>query len=601
MGFLRQSVVHAFVVVLAASTPALAGLATCAGDCDGDQRVTVDELVRGVNIALGQQAPESCSAFDRNGDGQVTVDELLAAVAAAIGGCSATIPPSATMAATAPPTLTATVAATALDSATPSPSATPTDSAVPTATVEPTDTATPTASATATAADSATPTHSAVPTHSATPTATVAPTDTAMPTASATATAADSATPAPSTTPTDSAVPTATVAPTDTATATASATATAADSATPTPSATPTDSAVPTATLAPTDAATATASATATAADSATPAPSATPTDSAVPTATLAPTDTATPTASETATPSATATPTPSIAVSDLSAVIDGDTVRMAWTNPDPAGAYTQALVLRRLNAPVGGPEDPDATPVFFGSAAIATHPLADLLPTTEGHARVYHYAVFPCTPLGDCLGEPATAMLSPTIVEVLRAGGYVIFWRHASAFTCQDRTDYGPAATTLFPDWWKSCDATCTMVAVTATARQLSDTGRGEATAIGAAFAERGIPVGRVLSSEFCRARQTAELMDFGPPIETREALTYFVHDEANRCADTFTLLMEPPPPGTNTALIGHAGNTCPPLSSLSMAGAVIYKPNGDGAPVFIDAVTWDQWAALP
>ena len=135
----------------------------------------------------------------------------------------------------------------------------------------------------------------------------------------------------------------------------------------------------------------------------------------------------------------------------------------------------------------------------------------------------------------------------------------------------------------------------------VTATARQLSDVGRIEATAIGDAFAMRGIPVGRVLSSEFCRARQTAELMDFGPPIEQTPDLTYFVYDEAHRCADTFQLLAQSPPPSANTALISHAGNTCPPLSTLAMAGAAIYKPNGAGVPILIDTVNWEEWGTLP
>src|SRR5262249_52410601 len=154
---------------------------------------------------------------------------------------------------------------------------------------------------------------------------------------------------------------------------------------------------------------------------------------------------------------------------------------------------------------------------------------------------------------------------------------GYVIFWRHATSFTCMDHLELGTADATTVPDWWKSCDANCTIDNDTATARQLSDTGQNEATAIGAAFAMRGIPIGEGLSSEFCRPRQTAELMNFGPPIEPREELTYFVYDEAHRCDNPFGLLTQPPPPGANPALISHAGNVCPPLSTLAMGGAAI------------------------
>ena len=50
------------------------------GDCDQDQHVTVDEILLGVNIALGEQAVDACQRFDGDDDGAVQVDELLAAV-----------------------------------------------------------------------------------------------------------------------------------------------------------------------------------------------------------------------------------------------------------------------------------------------------------------------------------------------------------------------------------------------------------------------------------------------------------------------------------------------------------------------------------------
>jgi hypothetical protein len=62
-------------------------LGDCVGDCNGDGQVSIDEVLRGVNIALGNIALADCRALDRNGDGAVTVDEVLAAVAAALDGC----------------------------------------------------------------------------------------------------------------------------------------------------------------------------------------------------------------------------------------------------------------------------------------------------------------------------------------------------------------------------------------------------------------------------------------------------------------------------------------------------------------------------------
>ncbi|MBI3782076.1 MAG: beta-propeller fold lactonase family protein [Deltaproteobacteria bacterium] len=59
----------------------------CAGDCNGDGEVTVDELVRAVSIALGEQASSGCVAADTNADGSVTIEEIIAAVNKALNGC----------------------------------------------------------------------------------------------------------------------------------------------------------------------------------------------------------------------------------------------------------------------------------------------------------------------------------------------------------------------------------------------------------------------------------------------------------------------------------------------------------------------------------
>ena len=66
---------------------AIEQVSACVGDCDGKGTVTVDELVTGVNIALGSLAMSECGAFDANSDHTVTVDELVSAVNAALNGC----------------------------------------------------------------------------------------------------------------------------------------------------------------------------------------------------------------------------------------------------------------------------------------------------------------------------------------------------------------------------------------------------------------------------------------------------------------------------------------------------------------------------------
>jgi pseudomonalisin len=61
--------------------------AACPGDCNGDGVITIDEVLTGINIALGATALSQCSGLDANGDGLVTVDELLHAVSRVLNGC----------------------------------------------------------------------------------------------------------------------------------------------------------------------------------------------------------------------------------------------------------------------------------------------------------------------------------------------------------------------------------------------------------------------------------------------------------------------------------------------------------------------------------
>jgi hypothetical protein len=67
------------------STPPTPG--PCVGDCNSNGKVTVDELVKGVNIALGTAPLGDCPAFNCNGTGRVTVDCLVRGVNAALSGC----------------------------------------------------------------------------------------------------------------------------------------------------------------------------------------------------------------------------------------------------------------------------------------------------------------------------------------------------------------------------------------------------------------------------------------------------------------------------------------------------------------------------------
>jgi len=73
------------------STATPAPSAMCAGDCDGNGTVTVNEIVMLVGIALEQVPIGSCEAGNRDGDLQITVSEILTAVNRALGSCEPSV------------------------------------------------------------------------------------------------------------------------------------------------------------------------------------------------------------------------------------------------------------------------------------------------------------------------------------------------------------------------------------------------------------------------------------------------------------------------------------------------------------------------------
>jgi len=68
--------------------PREALVTACIADCDENGQVTVDELVKGVQIDLGTLPVGACSAADANHDQKVTVNELASAVDEALNVCN---------------------------------------------------------------------------------------------------------------------------------------------------------------------------------------------------------------------------------------------------------------------------------------------------------------------------------------------------------------------------------------------------------------------------------------------------------------------------------------------------------------------------------
>ncbi len=79
----------AALVTLSASGPTFG---FCAGDCNHDGTVAINELIIGVNIAAGRMAVDQCSYLDLNDDGEISIDELIGAVTISLDGCYALRP-----------------------------------------------------------------------------------------------------------------------------------------------------------------------------------------------------------------------------------------------------------------------------------------------------------------------------------------------------------------------------------------------------------------------------------------------------------------------------------------------------------------------------
>ncbi len=160
-------------------------------------------------------------------------------------------------------------------------------------------------------------------------------------------------------------------------------------------------------------------------------------------------------------------------------------------------------------------------------------------------------------------LAIPARAAADEALWQLLRGGGQVIFMRHA--ITTPGVGD--PAGFRL-----DDCS----------TQRNLTDAGRQDARRVGGAFRTRGIPVGRVLSSPWCRCMETSRLA-FGT-AEPWAPLSNLFDNRAHE-AEQMRALREIAgrrPTGGNVVLVTH-GSVVQPLTGIQPAPAelVILTPD--------------------
>ena len=161
------------------------------------------------------------------------------------------------------------------------------------------------------------------------------------------------------------------------------------------------------------------------------------------------------------------------------------------------------------------------------------------LLPPVDAQQRNESLAVVPPAPPRS--SEPRETLPPAALVAELRKGGYLLYFRHAATDMSQnDSKSLGPT----------DC----------ANQRNLSPKGREDARAIGPAFHDLGIPVGRVLASPMCRTEETARLI-FGQsePSTAVRGNVEFPSSDPRRFEQLRTIFVSPVPIGTNVGIASH------------------------------------------
>lgn len=122
------------------------------------------------------------------------------------------------------------------------------------------------------------------------------------------------------------------------------------------------------------------------------------------------------------------------------------------------------------------------------------------------------------------------------------------------------------------------------------ATQRNLDDRGRAQARAIGQAFRDHGIRVDRVLSSQWCRCRETAELLGLGA-VEDLPALNSFFGDYSRRDRQTAAAraFLASLPKDERVVLVTHQVNITALTGAYPASGELFVLQVGDNGDVAV------------
>jgi broad specificity phosphatase PhoE len=182
----------------------------------------------------------------------------------------------------------------------------------------------------------------------------------------------------------------------------------------------------------------------------------------------------------------------------------------------------------------------------------------------------------------------PSAYAQDKDIAQALRAGDLVIVVRHGATFPDQADTD---------PFNFDNIAAQ----------RNLNDKGKALAKAFGDALRQAGVPVGKVYTSKFNRAYETAVIAGFRD-IEKTTDLTegglVVSPNENNRRAEAFRkMLASAPKAHTNTILITHQPNIIAALGKdwfdVKEGEASVFRP-ANGGYTLVARVQMDEWPRI-
>jgi len=181
-----------------------------------------------------------------------------------------------------------------------------------------------------------------------------------------------------------------------------------------------------------------------------------------------------------------------------------------------------------------------------------------------------------------------AESLSGSVLINALRQGGYVILMRHASS----PRTP--PAAG----------DADLDNIKLE---RQLDETGRDTARAMGEALKTLRIPIGQVWSSPTYRALETVRLAALPTPktaVELGDGGQNMQAAAASQAAWLRSKVADPPRAGTDTIIVTHLPNIMAvfgqSVSGLADGEALILRPDGEGGAQIVGRAKIEDWPVL-